>query len=58
MIKWGREIGKHIVKVIIDRITHYPHKKNKPMVQIATEDIRKLIIEQWRSDEQKEFLWI
>lgn len=48
--KVRREIGKHIDKIIIDRITHYPHKKNKLMVQVASEEMRNLIIEQWKPE--------
>lgn len=48
--KVRREIGKHIDKVIIDRITHYPHKKSKLMIQVATEEMKKLVVGQWKSE--------
>ena len=49
--KIRREIGKHIDRVIIDRITHYPHNPRKLMVQFATEGMRDAVLKDWLPDQ-------
>lgn len=46
--KIRREIGWHIDKVIIDRITHYPHNNKKLMIQFATQQMRDLTLSTWK----------
>ena len=48
--KVRREIGKHIDKVIIDRITRSTFNPNKISVQLATEHMRDEVIMQWKPE--------
>ena len=48
--KVRREIGRNIDRVIIDRITRYSHNTEKISVQLATEEMRDHVINNWRPD--------